>query len=165
MAAIKKISILSITLFAACQQAAAPIVVYDTPASDAAEELDFSKLPDGFPVIAEMSISVPPKSCGLQKAEKNSNASYIFVSDGDDKFNVGINGVVRQFKPTKTADMGAKKVRFFKTIEGPEVEVMVVLEPEGSRDKSMIGRVKAWDQDLPLLCAYNRIEVEGDCDL
>jgi len=42
---------------------------------------------------------------------------------------------------------------------------MVVLEQEGNRDKSIIGRIKAWDADVPLMCAYNRIEVVGDCDL
>ena len=73
--------------------------------------------------------------------------------------------MLRTVKQSGEADMDDKKVRYYKTIDAPEVEIMVVLEAEGSQDKSIIGRVKAWDAGVPLMCAYNRIEVVGDCDL
>jgi len=78
---------------------------------------------------------------------------------------VGINGAVRTFKQSDAADMEARKVRYFKTVDAPEVEIQVVLETSDSPQKSIIGRVKAWDAGVPLMCAYNRVEVAGDCDL
>lgn len=165
-------------VLAACQQSGSSIVVFDTPASDAADSLDLSKLPEGFPVIAEMGITPAPKRCGLTKAKRtleaeegeNFDSRYVFAFHGDETgsnphYNVGINGVVRSFAPSGTADMDEKKVRYFKTIDAPEVEIMVVLEAEGSSQNSIVGRIKAWDAGLPLMCAYNRIEVKGDCDL
>lgn len=174
----KKISLIMLMALAACQQNSSSIVVFDSPASDAADSLDFSKLPEGFPVIAEMGLTPAPKGCGLSKAKRaitaeadqNFDSRYVFAlqdgasSDGP-LYNVAINGAVRSFKPSNAADMGEKKVRYFKTVEAPEVEIMVVLEPEGSSQKSIVGRIKAWDADLPLLCAYNRVEVTGDCEL
>ena len=173
----KKISLLILMALGACQASGPSIVVYDAPASDAADSLDFSKLPEGFPIIAEMGITPAPKRCGLSKAKRGAAAEgddydsrYVFASQENDSadgplYNVGIRGQVRTFKPSQAADMGDKKVRYFKTIDAPEVEIQVVLEPEGASENSIIGRIKAWDAGLPLLCAYNRIEVTGDCDL
>jgi len=66
----------------------------------------------------------------------------------------------------KAARRIGKKVRYFKTVSGPEVEIQVVTEPtpDGGH-KGIVGRIKAWDADVPLMCGYNRVEVVGDCDL
>jgi len=175
----KKISVIIALLFVtACQASpdtssptASAITVLNAPASDAADSLDFSKLPADFPVIAEMALLAAPKGCGLSKLNRAAGTSdidtrYVFTSSGaDGLYQVGINGAVRTFKQSETADMETKKVRYFKTVDAPEVEIQVVLETSDSPQKSIVGRVKAWDAGVPLMCAYNRIEVEGDCDL
>jgi len=173
----KKLSIMALLAVAACQPSStisSSVTVLNMPASDAADSLDFTKLPDGFPVIAEMVLPVAPARCGLSKLnrmdkEQNVEGRHVFTYQGEEGgqplYQVGINGVVRTFTPTDAADMDAKKVRYFKTVDAPEVEIMVVLEAEGSTQNSILGRVKAWDAGVPLMCAYNRIEVEGDCDL
>ena len=174
----KIISVTAFVLLSACQantNNVLPVTVMDVPASDAADSLDFSNLPDGFPVIAEMKLSSTPSRCGLSKlnrfaqASQNSSDRYVFTYQGEDGgvpiYQVGINGVVRSFKQSEAADMHSKKVRYFKTVDAPEVEIQIVLEPDGSSQKSTLARVKAWDNGLALMCAYNRIEVTGDCDL
>jgi len=71
----KKISMLGLALLAACQQASsssavniADITVLESPASEAAQGVDISSLPEGFPLLAEMKISQTPKYCGLSKS-------------------------------------------------------------------------------------------------
>lgn len=168
----KAILVITFGLLSACQASSTlPITVIDAPASDAADSLDFSKLPDGFPVIAEMKLTSAPTRCGLSKLNRSSDIAdrYVFTYQGEDSgmsvYNIGINGVVRRFKPSETKDLSSKRVRYFKSIDAPEVEVQIVLEPDSSSQKSTLARVKAWDNGLALMCAYNRIEVTGDCDL
>jgi len=149
------------------------ITVVDAPASDSAASLDFSKLPDGFPILAEMVLPEAPKNCGLSKLTRadtstsDTNLHYVFSSQSDEDglYHIGINQLVRTLKQYDAADMGTKKIRYFKTVDAPEVEIQLVLESEGSTQKSTLSRVKAWDADLPLVCAYNMIEVVGHCDL
>jgi len=118
-----------------------------------------------------MALPAAPKGCGLSKLNQPAGTSdidtrYVFTSGGSDGlYQVGINGAVRTFKQPDAADMEARKVRYFKTVDAPEVEIQVVLETSDSPQKSIIGRVKAWDAGVPLMCAYNRVEVAGDCDL
>ena len=67
----KKLTIMTVFILAGCQQVetpAAPINVINVPASDAADSLDFTKLPAGFPILAEMELSKAPQNCGLSKA-------------------------------------------------------------------------------------------------
>ena len=170
----KTILIIAFGFLSACQANTSPITVLDVPASDAAESLDFSKLAEGFPVIAEMKLTSAPTRCGLSKINRSSYAGnftdhYVFAYQGVDAgipiYNIGINGVVRSFKQSDVEDVDSKRVRYFKSIDDPEVEVQIVLEPAGSSQKSTLARVKAWDNGLALMCAYNRIEVTGDCDL
>ena len=179
MVMMKKLSILTLILAAACQSSAdssVPFNIINEPASDAAETLDLTKLPEGFPIIGEIELSATPKRCGLSKANRtvttegeNYDTRYVFTAQDNASetglYQLGVNGVLRTVKQSGEADMDDKKVRYYKTIDAPEVEIMVVLEAEDSQDKSIIGRVKAWDAGVPLMCAYNRIEVVGDCDL
>ena len=177
----KKLSIVSLVFLAACQQASAPaavniaevITVLDVPASEAADSVAVSRLPEGFPLIAEMQISETPKHCGLSKTHsaQTTDPRFVFTfkdideATGDALYQIGVNGRVRTLKETKASDNGERKIRFFKTVDAPEVEIMVTLEADGSPQSSVVGRVKAWDGGFPLMCAYNRIEVQGDCDL
>ena len=175
----KKVSILAFILVAACQpstDSSIPFNIINAPASDAAESLDLTKLPEGFPIIGEIELSATPKRCGLSKANRtvvtegeNYDSRYVFTAQNSAAesglYQLGVNGVLRTVKQSGEADMEDKKVRYYKTVDAPEVEIMVVLEAEGSQQKSIIGRVKAWDAGVPLMCAYNRIEVVGDCDL
>jgi len=171
----KKLSIMALIMAAACQpasQSAAPII-FSAPASDDAETLDFTKLADGFPVIAEMGLSTAPKGCALSKANRfdakdgeNYDQRYVFTAQSGGLYQLGINGTLRTLKPSEAADMETTKVRYFKTIDGPEVEIQVSLETaEDGSEKGIVGRVKAWDAGVPLMCGYNRVEVVGDCDL
>ncbi len=184
---LKTLSILAVvTTFAGCQQSSTalePITVLAAPASDDAETLDLTKLRDGFPIIAEMVLPAKPARCGLSKAnrfgaEANAPAQdfasrYVFSYQGVDEatgeplYRVGINGVVRTVKQSGSADRDQKKVRYYKTIDAPEVEVLVAIESGGNDTKftGIVGRIKAWDAGVPLMCGYNRIEVVGDCDL
>jgi len=176
----KKFSILALIMVAACQPSSnhiAPITVFDAPASDDAETLDFTRLPESFPVIAEMNLPTAPKGCGLSKANRfdakageNYDSRYVFALQKgraeEDLYQLGVNGTVRMLKQTNAADMDAKKVRYFKSVDGPEVEVQVSLETlADGTEKGIVGRIKAWDSGLPLMCGYNRIEVIGNCDL
>ena len=173
----KKLSIVSFAFLAACQQASAPsavnvFTIVDGPASDAAQGVDMSTLPDGFPLIAEMRISETPKHCGLSKSisSEAANSRFVFAfsktdAAGEPLYQIGVNGRVRVLRATKASDNSDRKIRFFKTVDAPEVEIMVTLEANGSSQSSVVGRVKAWDDDFPLMCALNRIEVQGDCDL
>ena len=191
----KKISIFALLLTAACQQSTAPqapapaatpqiqvtkapalIKIIAGPASDDAESLDLTLLEEGFPILGEIELTAAPKGCALSKANRFTPARpgetfdgrYVFTSYGDAEqsvFQIGINGELRTFKQTDATDMETKKVRYFKTLEGPEVEIQVVLENDGTGQKGTVGRVKAWDSGIPLMCGYNRIEVIGDCYL
>lgn len=184
MSTVKIISILALTLLGACQASTsslAPITVINAPASDHAETLDLTKLPEGFPVIGELELTSKPVGCGLSKANRftakdeapgqNYDSRYVFTlqnNDGSEPiYQLGINGVLRAVKQSGSADTDLKKVRYYKTIDGPEVEVMVAIAPgeAAASSKGIMGRIKAWDAGLPLMCAYNRIEVVGDCDL
>ena len=157
-----------------CQQASSTddsVTVINVPASDGAEALDYTALPDGFPILAEMKMSVLPEKCGLSKANPSTDDTrYIFTFQGLDDtqeplYQVGINGVVRTVKQSGAADRKTKTVRYFKTIDAPDVEIMVQIETDGDIQKGIVGRIKAWDRDMPLMCGYNRIEVVGDCIL
>ena len=171
----KKLTIMTVFILAGCQQVetpAAPINVINVPASDAADSLDFTKLPAGFPILAEMELSKAPQNCGLSKANPVSEATrYVFTYQGMDEvsreplYQVGINGVVRTVKQTGVADRKTRKVRYYKTIDAPEVEIMVGIKLEDDIYTGILGRIKAWDEDTPLMCGYNRIEVLGDCEL
>ena len=175
----KKISMLGLALLAACQQASsssavniADITVLESPASEAAQGVDISSLPEGFPLLAEMKISQTPKYCGLSKSMSVQTADphYIFTfyktdEAGNPLYQIGVNGQVRTVMETKASDNDERQIRFFKTIDAPEVEVMVTIEADGSSQSSVVGRVKGWDDGYPLMCALNRIEVQGDCDL
>jgi len=153
---------------------AATITVFDVPASDDSERLDFSKLAKGIPIIAEVSLPTAPKECSLSKANRlgtepdiNYDSRYVFTSSADpDTYQLGITGELRTVKQSGSADLEDKKIRYFKTTSGPEVEIQVVTEntPDG-RQKGVVGRIKAWDAGVPLMCGYNRVEVVGDCDL
>ena len=153
------------------------------PASDSAADLNYTRLPKGFPVIGEMKHAVAPTSCGLSKVNRplsNTETSlndfsdlFVFASLASDKENdapyyqIAVNGALRTVKESGRADTETQTVRYFKTIDTPTVEVMVAIEPseDGTQKKGIFGRIKAWDADLPLMCGYNRIEVIGDCDL
>ena len=177
----KKISIASLVFLAACQQASTTaavnvaeiITVLDVPASEAANGVEASRLPEGFPLIAEMKTSETPKHCGLSKTSsaQTTDPRFVFAfkdideATGAPLYQIGVSGRVRTLKETKASDNGERKIRFFKTVDAPEVEIMVTLEADGSPQSSVVGRVKAWDDGFPLMCAYNRIEVQGDCDL
>lgn len=183
------LSVLGLVFVAACQQSAAPELVqmpeikkgilntFTAPASDDAHTLDYTALPDGFPVISEIGVSAMPASCALSKLNRYSPAEenesfenrYVFTSIEDhpegDVFYVSINGELRTVKATHAADTDDRTVRFFKTTEGDEVEVMVSIEANGDQQKGIVGRVKAWDEGMPLMCGYNRIEVIGRCNI
>ena len=45
-----------------------------------------------------------------------------------------------------------------------EIQVVTEPTPDGGH-KGIVGRIKAWDAGVPLMCGYNRVEVVGDCDL
>ena len=182
----KQFSVLAFVLLAACQpsvSSTAPIAVLNAPASDDAESLDRTKLPAGFPILAEMVLPTKPAQCGLSKSTREGSSSavsgetyegrYVFTYKGVDEatneplYQVGVNGVLRTVKQSGSADRGAKTIRYFKTVDAPEVEVMVAIEPNGDNGDVIgtFGRIKAWDGDAPLMCAYNIIQVAGDCDL
>jgi hypothetical protein len=176
MDSMKKFIAIAVLALASCQASdvsTMPTQIFTAPASDAAESLDLTKLPEGFPIIGEIKLPTAPARCALSKANRtvirdgeSYEGRYVFTSQMDEGlYQLGVNGVLRTVKQSGAADMDDKKVRYYKTIDAPEVEIMVVLEQEGNRDESIIGRIKAWDADVPLLCAYNRIEVVGDCDL
>ena len=62
MVMMKKLSILMLILAAACQSSAdssVPFNIINEPASDAAETLDLTKLPEGFPIIGDRIIRSP----------------------------------------------------------------------------------------------------------
>lgn len=171
----KKLSIMVLFALAACQPASQTVapVIFNNPASDDVQSLDYSKLPEGFPVIGEIGLSVAPKGCALSKANRfnpiegeNYDERYVFTSTKGGLYQIGINGVLRALMPSDAADMTDKRVRYFKTVDGPEVEIQIVTETitDGS-EKGTVSRIKAWDAGLPLICAYNRVEVIGDCDL
>ena len=171
----KKLSILGLFTLAACQpavQTSAPVII-NSPASDDAQSLDYSNLPEDFPIIAEVCLSSAPTGCALSKANRfdakegeNYDNRYVFTAQKDGGYQIVVNGTLRTLKQSDAADMTDKKVRYFKTANAPEVEVQVVTETlaDGS-EKGTVSRVKAWDTDVPLICAYNRVEVIGDCDL
>lgn len=159
------------------------VIALEGPASDSADTLNYTRLPKGFPVIGEMKLSALPLNCGLSKVNR-SDASletpvkdfashYVFMALGMDEtmqepiYQIAVNGILRQVKETGRADEGDQEVRYFKTFDGPDVEVMVAIKPtaDGTQKTGIFGRIKAWDDDLPLMCGYNRIEVIGDCDL
>ena len=189
----KKISVLTLLFVAACQPSTSTsssssaavtspaniqsnkISVFNVPASDA-ETLDFTKLPEGFPIIAEVNLPAAPQGCRLSKANRfdlaggksvNYDSRYVFTSSEDpDTYQLGITGALRTVKQSGSANLEGKKVRYFKTVDGPEVEILVETSlGEDGRQKGIVGRIKAWDAGVPLMCGYNRVEVVGDCDL
>jgi len=168
----KKLSILAIIALAACQGADAHISVVNAPAADSAETLDYTKLPEGFPVIAEIDLPHKPKGCGLSKISPTSDSGsrYVFTSAGKDAsgaplYQLGVTGQLRTVIQTGADDMAGEAVRYFKTVDGKEVEILVSIKPDGDGHKGIVGRIKAWDSGVPLMCGYNRVEVAGDCDL
>lgn len=183
------LSLFGLICLAGCQQSSAPEAVqmpeikkgilstFSAPASDTAQTLDFTVLPEGFPVLSEIGVSALPTACALSKLNRYAPAEdgesfenrYVFTSidghpDGD-LFYVSINGELRTVKFTHAADTDNRTVRFFKTTEGDEVEVIVSIEADGDQHKGIVGRVKAWDEGTPLMCGYNRIEVIGRCNI
>ena len=168
----KKLSILAIIALAACQAANAHISVVNAPAADAAEELDYTALPEGFPVIAEIDLPHKSKGCGLSKINPTSvsGSRYVFTSAGKDAsgaplYQLGVTGQLRTVIQTGADDMAGEAVRYFKTVDGKEVEILVSIKPDGDGHKGIVGRIKKWDEGVPLMCGYNRVEVAGDCDL
>lgn len=152
------------------------------PAADDRENLDYTVLPDGFPIVAEMDFNVVPSQCHLFRPESGGKADekgmfrYVLTSElgslaEDNLFQIAMNGKIRTLKQTYAMDSGPKKTRYLQTFDDdPLVEMLVELEtletPIGDvHHKGLIGRIKAWDEEIPLLCGYNRIRVEGDCDL
>ena len=109
----------------------------------------------------------------IEGAKPTPDSHYVFTYQGKDEatkeplYQVGITGVLRTVKQSGSADRGQNKIRYFKTIDAPEVEIMVAIEPgeDASQVTGTVGRIKAWDGDIPLMCAYNRISVAGDCEL
>jgi len=153
------------------------MTVFTTPASDDAGSLDLTKLPNSFPIISELGVAAAPMGCALSKANRfdakpseSYDLRYVLTALDDGKedglYQIAVNGSARTLKQTNATDMTNKKIRYFKTVEGPEVEIQLTLESlADGTEKGTIGRIKAWDGDLPLMCGYNRIEVVGNCDL
>ena len=118
-----KLSILGLFALAACQPASQSLpIVFNSPASDDAQTLDYSKLPEGFPVIGELGLSKAPKGCALSKANRfnpikgeDYDRRYVFTAQKGGLYQIGINGVVRPLRSSDAADMTDKKVRYFKT--------------------------------------------------
>ena len=175
------VGIMALSLLAGCQadtdaaaKAARPTF---EPAATNAAELDFETLPQKFPLIAEMEFETAPKGCRLAKPESGlESLQYVLTSDQSSRaddglyFQVTVNGEVRTLKQVDNFDSGAKTVRYLKTIDEPFVDVLIdiaTLEtPVGDvRQRGIVARIKAWDEGMPLMCGYNRIEVEGDCDI
>lgn len=151
------------------------------PASDNDAALDFSVLPKDFPVLAEMTFSGVPQGCRLYKTANADAAlaggapSFVFTrqqassGEGEPLYQVVVNGKKRLLKINYSKDYGTKNIRYLTTIDAPKVDILVDIEPAEGRDdvrhKGIVGRIKGWDEDLPLLCDYNRVRVEGDCDI
>jgi len=151
------------------------------PAADNSAELDYTSLEKDFPVLAEMEFNVTPSKCNLFKpisggdANENGLFRYVLTSElgsraAEPYYQVAVNGKIRKLKRTYAKDYGPRKIRYLQTVDTPIVDVLVEIEsletPVGNiRHKGMIGRIKAWDEDTPLLCDYNRIRVEGDCEI
>lgn len=154
-----------------------PKTIFTAPASDDAASLDLTKLPSGFPIISELGVEAAPMGCALSKANRfdakpgvSYDLRYVLTALGDGTegglYQIAVNGSARTLQQTNATDMTNKKIRYFKTVEGPEVEIQLTLESlTDGTEKGTIGRIKAWDGDLPLMCGYNRIEVVGNCDL
>jgi len=121
------------------------VIAIDGPASDSAADLNYTRLPKGFPVIGEMKHAVAPTSCGLSKVNRPLSNSetplddfsdlFVFASMASDKENdapyyqIAVNGALRTVKESGRADTETQTVRYFKTIDTPIVEVMVAIEP------------------------------------
>ena len=176
----KKLSILAVMLLAACQPSssdsntktgALDITAINAPASDDVETLDMSLLPEGFPIIGEMQSAARPAGCALSKANRQAgeqadyDARYVFAKRADGDYQLGINGELRTVRQSGAADTDATIIRYFKTIDGEEVEVLVSYSQTDEGLTGIVGRIKAWDADLPLMCGYNRIQITGECDL
>ena len=173
--------IITLTVLAACQadknaaeKAARPTF---EPAVTNSADLDFDVLPEGFPLLAEMEFDATPKGCRLSKPDNGSSRmQYVLTSaqsadiDQELYFQVTVNGAVRTLVQTDNVDNGTKTIRYLKTVDEPIVDVLIDIDevetPEGGvRHRGIVGRIKAWNEGLPLMCGYNRIEVEGDCDI
>ena len=184
----KKLSIiLSLSLLAACQAGDTPIQSQATfaqasataePAMDKTPEQDHASLPENFPILREMSFTSAPKGCRLAKPaafKAGGDIDYVFTSNQNPEmdsgyYQVAVNGDIRTIMQTKVLDTDAKKIRYFKTVDEPIVELYVETEalvsPEGDiRHTGTVSRIKAWDEEFPILCHYAFIPVKGDCDL
>lgn len=173
----KHTAILAALLLAACQPSASETLapqmsVINAPASDDSETLDLTLLPEGFPIIGEIKSSTIPAGCALSKAARHGahegtdyNDRYVFTKSADGNYQIGINGELRTLRQSGAADYETNVIRYFKTLEGDEVEIMVSYSDSDDGLSGIVGRVKAWDDDLPLMCGYNRIQITGECDL
>ena len=180
------LAILAFVCLAACQQSTAPVAsltVLNEPATDDLAALELAQLSADFPIIGEMVLPKKPSGCGLSKtfrdpslgdvAAKAYDSRYVFTYQGSDEatdepiYQIGVNGELRAVKQSGSADRGGNTIRYFKTVEGPEVEVLVSIRPSAGSAPSTgtFGRIKAWDEDTPLMCGYNIIQVAGDCEL
>ena len=173
--------IIALSFLAACQadKEAAEKAARPTfePAATNSAELDFGALSENFPLLAEMEFDAAPKGCRLSKPESGLDSlQYVLTSaqstdvDQELYFQATVNGVVRTLVQTDNVDHGTKTIRYLKTIDEPIVDVLIDIDevetPEGNvRHRGIVGRIKAWNEGLPLMCGYNRIEVEGDCDI
>ena len=147
------------------------------PAVTNAAELDFDVLPENFPLLAEMEFDATPKGCRLSKPESGlGRMQYVLTSaqsadiDQELYFQVTVNGAVRTLVQTDNVDYGTKTIRYLKTVDEPIVDVLIDIDevetPDGDiRHRGIVGRIKAWSEGIPLMCGYNRIEVEGDCEI
>lgn len=173
--------ILGIILLAGCQGEGAidrePAKPTFEPAATNHAELDFDVLPRNFPLLAEMKFEDVPVGCRLSKPESGAESlQYVLTADQSSRaddglyFQVTVNGDIRTLKQTQNVDNGTKIIRYLKTVDEPVVDVLIDIDrfetPEGAvRHKGVVARIKAWDEGTPLMCGYNRVEVEGDCDI
>ena len=173
--------IISLTLLVGCQadkgaaeRDARPTFV---PAATNSAELDFEDLPQNFPLIAEMKFDKAPKGCRLSKPESGlESLQYVLTQEQSSRaedglyFQVTVSGAVRTLKQTQNVDNGTKTIRYLRTIDAPFEDVLIDIDtvdaPSGAiRQRGVVARIKGWDEGTPLMCDYNRIEVEGDCEI
>ena len=165
--------LLAVIALTACQPSSgAQYTAINGPASDDSETLDLTLLPEGFPILGEIQSASAPAGCALSKATRQGahagtsyDDRYVFTARAEGDYQVGINGELRTVRQTQIADAGENIIRYFKTVDGNEVEVQLAYAKTEDGLKGTVGRVKAWDAGLPLMCAYNRIEITGECDL
>lgn len=182
--------ILSFSLLAACQAGDVPIKsanasafveasATDTPAMDSTADVNHATMPATVPVLNEMIFANAPKGCRLAKPAELEAASgeldYVFTSNQDPAmdssyFQVAVDGKIRTLKTTYEENIDARKIRYLRSIDTPILDVFVETEnlitPAGDiRQKGLVSRIKAWDEEMPILCHYAMIPVQGNCDL